>query len=370
MRALLLADANSPHVQTWVRGLAPHLSRVLVYSFARPAGDWYRALENVEVASLGVSARSIGRSSFDPRKLRYLLARREIERLAERFAPDLVHAHFASSYGLAGARVGRHPLVVSVWGSDVFRFPRTSWLHRRWLTRVLATADGILATSRASAEALRAYTKKDVTVLPFGVDVDRFAPRSLGREPKDVLTVGAVKHLERDYGIDVLIRAFARLHRDREGTLRLVVAGEGSERKRCRALVTSLGLDGVVELVGRIEHASVPDFLARCDVIANPSRFESFGVSVLEAGAAGLPVVATRVGGLPEIVEHEKTGLLVPSDDEVALAGALARLLDDEELRNRLGAEARKRIASRYDFGRLAREAASYYRAVATRSQS
>ena len=130
--------------------------------------------------------------------------------------------------------------------------------------------------------------------------------------------------LSPEKGIDVLIEAFARVQRGR-----LVLIGDGDERPRLEALVEERGLVDRVLFAGWLTGPWTAQWAL--DALVVPSRSEGFGLVVVEAMLAGIPVVATDVGGLPELIEQEKTGLLVPADDPDALAGAIARVIDDRD---------------------------------------
>jgi glycosyltransferase involved in cell wall biosynthesis len=134
--------------------------------------------------------------------------------------------------------------------------------------------------------------------------------------------IGAVSRFSPEKGLDVLIEAFARLRRGR-----LVLIGDGDERPRLEALVEACGLADRVHFAGWLTGPWTAQW--GLDALVVPSRSEGFGLAAVEAMLAGIPVVATNVGGLPELIEQERTGLLVPADDPDALAGAIARVMDD-----------------------------------------
>jgi glycosyltransferase involved in cell wall biosynthesis len=140
---------------------------------------------------------------------------------------------------------------------------------------------------------------------------------------------------------------------------RLIIVGEGSERVRLQELVTSLGLDKHVTLAGF--RTDVPELLQRMDVYVQPSLHESFGIVLLEAMAAGLPVVASEVEGIPEIVADGETGYLVPVGDSEALANAVRSLLRDTELRRKMGETGRRRVAKEFDIKKTVRSYEQLY---------
>ena len=240
-------------------------------------------------------------------------------RAARRHRPDVVFAHFlfpAGAAGAAAAAAARAPLVVMAHGTDVENARRSSALAAA--TRAVTTrAAAVIVNSGWLADRL-GPVRAPVHVIDCGVDVDAFAPRAAapararlgwGADGPAVLAVGSL--IERK-GIVELADAFGRLGR---GSLAYV--GDGPLRDRVA------GRPGV-RLVGRIEHARVPEWIAACDVLCQPSRMEPFGQAALEAMAMERSVVATTAGGPPEFVVPEAGVLVAPGDVE-ALTDALAR---------------------------------------------
>jgi glycosyltransferase involved in cell wall biosynthesis len=158
-----------------------------------------------------------------------------------------------------------------------------------------------------------------------------------------VVSVGALVPLK---GFDVVIRAFHLLH-ERGVDAHLGIVGQGPERAHLEALAQELGVGGRVHFLGAQSNVGAI-FRDAADVIAIGSRVESFGLVAAEAGAVGRPIVATRVGGLVEVIEQGKTALLVPSGDYIAFADALDRLARDPLLRRELGAAARNHILTHF----------------------
>jgi glycosyltransferase involved in cell wall biosynthesis len=271
-----------------------------------------------------------------------------------KWRPEIVNAHYASGYGTTAALAGVRPVLLSVWGSDVYDFPYQSRLQGWLIRRNLRHATAIASTSHAMARQVQRLTpeRREIAVTPFGVDIARFAPAPREDRP---LTIGTVKSLAHKYGIDLLLRAFAGLVRDAEvGTAaadcRLLLVGDGPQRADLEALARELGIAPRTEFAGAVPHAEVPAWLNRLDIYAAPSRLdsESFGVAVVEASACALPVVVSDVGGLPEVVRDRETGLIVPRDDTPSLQAALKQLVLDAPLRTRLGEAGRAHVARTY----------------------
>jgi glycosyltransferase involved in cell wall biosynthesis len=206
-----------------------------------------------------------------------------------------------------------------------------------------------IATSRAVAAAAGSGT-----VIYPSAEVPHSKASLRGRPP----TIGAVGRLEPVKGFGFLLEAAAVL-RARFPDLRVELAGSGTDGPRLRSLAERLGLAGVVSFLGWQEDVS--DLHRRWQVLAQPSLHEGFGLGALEAMAAGVPVVASATGGLPELVEDERTGFLVPVGDVEALAGRLATLLEDELLRTRMGEAARRRAIRSFSADEMAARTAAVY---------
>lgn len=361
-RILLVGPGTSPHLWQWAGqltgpGREVHVATVHPWTGPDPAG--FRVHEFPGPSTLG-----------------YVLAAPWLRRLATSVDADVVHAHYATGYGLLARLARVRPLVVSVWGSDVFDFPDRSALHRRFLLANLEAAGRVCSTSEVMAQRLErlGQQRSRISVVPFGVDTGRFVARA--PSPRARLVVGTVKSLETIYGIDVLIEAFAlavsRLEQldVRSAELaRLVVVGEGSRRAELEHLATRLGVAARTRFVGAVPHDDVPEWLGEMDIFVALSRRESFGVSVVEASAAGLPVLATAVDGLPEVVEDGVTGYLVPPDDAISASEALVRLMMDSGLRERLGLAGVELIGSRFAWPRcVERQLDAYAQALGARS--
>jgi glycosyltransferase involved in cell wall biosynthesis len=257
-------------------------------------------------------------------------------RAARRVDADLLHAHWLPA-GWVAERSGK-PYVVQVWGTDVELARRAPWLARR----VLRRARLVIAASNDLAERARALGAREVRVIPSGVEL----PEHVGTEaePAEVLYAG---RLSAEKGVLELLDAA-------EG-LNLVVAGDGPLRDR------------VPFARGFVPHDELQQLYARAAVIACPSRREGFGVACLEAMAHGRPVVATRVGGLLDLVVDGETGIVVPPRDPAALRSALERLLADPDLRRKLGSAGRDRARMHFSWERVTDATlAAYAEAVGT----
>ena len=223
---------------------------------------------------------------------------------------------------------------------------RTHLLAQRLAYR---TAHRIVANSNAGADRLRdeGVPNRKIIVIPNGIDLCGYRPAGVRDRRRIVATVA---NLRPEKGHDVLLRA-AALVRRQVPDVRFRLIGDGPEQAALRALASGVGVTDIVEFLGHRE--DVPALLADADVFAFPSRTEAFPNGLIEAMAAGLPVVASAVGGMLELIEHDRNGLLVPAGDEHALAAAIINVIGHESRADALGDAARATIASRYSFERM-----------------
>lgn len=320
---VLVGDARSVHVARWADGL-------------RARGN------HVTIVDL------MGRRRRPLARLAYLRELRSRIRAAAREPRAIINLHYVPSGWLALALRGLHPMVASVWGDDVVgSIPgmRGAWRARQ-LRGLLAASEARTATSVYLRGVVRERFGLDSRLVPFGVETSVFtpAPRASGGPVR----IGFVKWLEDTYGPDILISAFARVASVAD--VELVLVGDGPMESSLRQQAAALGVDQRVSFLGRMPHESLPRLFQSLDVLAMPSRRESFGLSALEASACGIPVVASRVGGVPEVVLDDETGLLVPPGDPELLAAALVRLVADEQLRAELGRAGRRLVEARYEW--------------------
>lgn len=333
MRVVYLADAPYVHTRRWVQHFARRGWEAHVISF-RPA-----EIEGVTVHYID-GLEPIG-------KARYLVHARRVRALIHELQPDLLHALHLTSYGFLAGLSGFQPSIVSVWGTDVLEAPSLSPMHR-WITRhALSRAGAVTATGLRLAEATLPHMPngKPVTVIPYGVDIERFRPQP--REQRSALVVGGVSRLSPEKGFEHLLRAAALL-RDRGVEIRLLLAGDGPSRTTLVRLAEELELTDSVEFLGEIPHEDVPSVLQRLDIFAMPSTWEGFGVSAVEASAMELPVVASNIHGIPDVVLDSETGILVPPGDESAIAAAIERLCVDPTLRKTMGRVGRSFVERNY----------------------
>ena len=300
-------------------------------------------------SELGIRAREEGlpvldhpyRGEVDPR------AYASLARRLAAIRPDVVHAHDAHSLmpvAVASRLVRPRPAVV---GHRRVDFPirghaLSRWKYGRGADRLIAISDAVRAVLLDGG-----IPPERIALVPSGIEIETPAPppgpglRELVDAPPEAPLVLTIASLADYKDHPTLVEAAARLAQ-REPMTRWAVLGAGGLLEPIRAEVERRGLAGRVRYPGFV--AGARGFLPQADVFCLSSKTEGLGTSVLDAMAAGVPVAATAAGGIPEMIEHEVTGLLAPVGDASALAAAIDRLLDDPALARRLAAAARARV--------------------------
>lgn len=332
MKILLIANGPSVHTRRWATGLRDRGHQVRVVAEAPcPEPDM----------------RTILLPSLKPGRINLPALAYVVRQAAQQFKPDVVHAHYVSHYGLlAGLARLRAPLVMSVWGADVEVFPKSA-VNRAALRWTLSQATSVTATSQYLARVTTQFLRpgQAVSVVPFGVDPELYQPARSPRSPSRLLVSN--KHLEPVYGGDVLIRALTQLP-----AAEAVLMGQGSFRQELETLAHTLGVHHRVRFSGALEPRDVRNLLQQGALAVYPSRRESFGVATLEASATGVAVVASRVGGLPEVVREGHTGILVEPEQTEALVEACAHLLAHPTQARDMGMAGRQWVLERYTWDR------------------
>jgi glycosyltransferase involved in cell wall biosynthesis len=279
---------------------------------------------------------------------------------------EIVHAHAARDYHLAA-------LAVRLASRGRLVLTRHALFPLRRINRHLLRGTGrVIAVSQAVAESLRrggVIESSKITVVHNGIDTDRFArsDADAGARGGDLpVLVGTVGHLAPIKGQDVFLRAAALISARRRG-VRFVIVGEDKSpqmgyRKFLESLVAELGLSGIVNMPGWQD--DMPGVLSSLTLFVSAARSEPFGLAIVEAMAAGLPVVAAASEGASEIIEDGLSGKLVPVGDPESLAGAIDDLLDDPLERSRLGRNALLAARHRYSLARMASDTERVYREV------
>ena len=332
LHIVILGEERSIHARRWTLSLRSRGHRVELVTLRKDSLN--------DIGGISLNAGS---------KLFYANKIWRLRKIIWELRPDILHAHQAASYGFLASFVNHPRKILSIWGDDIVVFPTKNVLFEMLLRHSLKNAIRITCTSEFLKNKAISYghEQEQITVIPFGIDLGKFTMAQ--RSQKHPVRLGIAKGFIAKYGIDFLLKAFKQVidsGRDAE----LILAGRGYQEEEYKRLAISLGLKERTKFLGLLPHENIPEFLAGIDIFVMPSISdgESFGVAALEASASGLPVVATKVGGVPEVVIDNKTGILVDRCNSDQLAVAINKLIDNPGLRNQMGLAGREFVEKNY----------------------
>ena len=283
--------------------------------------------------------------------------------------PDVFHIN-STKMGGAGIFAGRLcgvPKIIFTTHGWAFNEPRPMWQKIlikffTWLT-ILSAHKTICVSSKTKSDVEKwSFIKNKLVIIRNGISKFDL----LERNDKS-FTVGTITELHRIKGLDVLLTAWSKFVKNPARTTvqsgrhpaQLVIIGEGEERQNLQNMAKKLGISGRVVFKGFVNNARL--LLSNFDIFCMPSRSEGMPYALLEAGVAGLPVIATSVGGIPEVIESGINGVLVPAEDAEALLSTLILLAEDTVLRQRLGGELKKTVGEKFSFDRMVHDTLRVY---------
>ena len=359
MKVLIVSYPNSIHTQRWVSALCNQGINVALFG-SRPSDSaisFYKSLPNCTCFW-----EEAERLSFLS-KVAYLRQVKILKKVIKLWKPDIVHAHWATRYGLISSLTGFHPFITSVWGSDIYVLPKNSIIYRNIVRFVFKRSDYIFSTSHSMAIEAHKYTSKNISITPFGVNTSLFkSNKKPGNSP---FIIGNIKTLDPIYGIDILIKAFKLVVESNPNRIiKLVIIGDGPYKTEYLKLVKDLDLSSLVTFNGRINNDLLPSYYDSFSVAVFPSRSESFGVVAVEAMSCECPVIASDAEGYKEVVEDGVTGYIVERENVEMTASAIQRFIDNPQLRDRMGKEGRKRVLAHYSWDDNVRTMISLYKKI------
>lgn len=351
------------HLLTLIRALSNSIEPCLITPYGKCVSIFH---------DLGVPYEIIPPLSLKPGlKSSINLHHLAFNRLFEKFRFSLIHVHAGIEYAVAASLASRKtpgmPMVFTIHGyPDVTSYLVSGVFANRLVDKVICVSNA----ERKKAEKY-GWSKAKLTTIYNGVPVPQVPKASDDTGihriiPKTAYVIGTVARLERAKGIRYLIEAMPRVISGYPNTV-LVIVGDGSKRPELSLLSQELGVSQNVVFTGQLTDPG--PVLSVMDVFVLPSLREALGIAILEAMAFSLPVVATGVGGIPEAVAHNKTGILVPPGNSEAIASALLRLADNPALRREYGSAGRKRFEEHFTESAMAEQTMALYRSMLTDNQ-
>lgn len=342
MRICFVANADSVHVQRWIKYFVDrgHDVNLITHS------------DKVLGGATTHRATSIGIPN-------YISGLIKTSKFIKEIKPDIVHAHYVSRYGVYAALANFHPLVITAWGSDVLIEPKKFGILRPMIKLALEKADMLTCdgenTTKKAIIKLGANPQK-IRIVYFGVDTKKFRPRKKDKNLLKNLSITdsqiviSLRYFKPVYNIETLIKSMLLILKHTPN-VKFIIAGKGPEEDSLKKLAKSLGILNSARFVGWIPNDRLPRYLASSDIYVSTSLSDSgLAVSTAEAMACELPVVITDIGDNRRWVEDGKNGFIVPVKDSKSLAKKIIYLLENEDVRTRLGKASRKIIEEKLNY--------------------
>jgi L-malate glycosyltransferase len=352
LKICYLANAQSIHTQRWARHFAGQGHQVRVISF-EPG-----AIEGVEVLALP--------KILPWPRLNILWNLGKLRRMVWQVPPDVLHAHYVTSYGFAGALTRKHPYVVTAWGTDVLIMPEGSRMYRQMVRFALRRADLVTSMAEHMTRLLldRGYViAAQVVTLPFGVDTHHF---NLNRRSKPhgdpPLKVVSTRRLDIGMDVDTLVRAIPLVRASiKDKPLRFIFTGDGPCRREIEDLARALKVGDVIEFRGEVFHQDMPVLLGQADVFVSTSPSDGNNISLNEAMACGAFPIATDIPANRAWIEAGKNGFLYPCRAAEQLANQIIEALRSPDLRRAVRPENWEIISTRASWARSMEEMEAQY---------
>lgn len=349
MKILFLSSANSTHTIKWVNALSKKDCEVHLVYIANHSPDINNISDNITLHKL----------KFQGYK-GYFLNVFELKKIFTQIKPDIVNAHYASGYGTLARLAKLKPLILSVWGSDVYDFPYRNKFNRWLIKKNLLYANKISSTSYCMSQQVKNLLpnySKDISVIPFGVDVNLFKKYTTSKKNNKFIICN-IKTLSNNYGIDVLINSFDLLltNLKKDGkfdlikNLELHIYGDGPQKTDLKKMIHSLKLDKFIFLKGKVENSKIPTILNDVNIFCCTSNKESFGVAIVEAMACEVAVLATDAEGFKEIIQNGVNGLIVEKGNIFEIEKGLRILINNAQLRYDISKSGRDRVLKLYNW--------------------
>lgn len=345
MKICFISEAKAIHTQRWLKGIAAsgHDTHLISSSYAE--------IQGVQLHQTQL---------YDTNPVKTLRNCRKARKILRQIQPDIIHLfglYSLSSLSLLPVVFDVPNLVVSPWGTDVVydfgqKEPFKSKLFKRYF---LNKAKCITSLSMFMTRQIQKYIRNGKTVeyIPWGADTETFHPRYLNNN-KDQFVIGITKAFTEKYGHVHLLEAVSILIHDYlQENIKLIIVGKGELEAKLKGLCRKLKIDEyVVFKKFTFDKKKLREYVSTFDVYVMPSVYksETLGVAAIEASAIGIPVIASNIGGIPEVVKNNLSGFLTEPGDSKAIADCILKLMKDRELRRRLGKAARVLAEKKFSF--------------------
>ena len=359
MKICLLSNALSIHTRRWINVLKINGHEVHLISYRR-----------AEVRDAIFYCYSPNYNNLFYKYFHFLKTLKEIKKKIWEINPDILHAHYLTSYGLLGALSGYKPLIVSAWGSDLLVDSKKSFFHRHIIKRILEKSDLVTVMANhmiSNVKELGGDVGKTIKVT-LGVNIEKFNIEERRKDNcKTVILSNRV--FEKEQNIDYLINSLSNVF-SRRNDIEIWFYGNGSRREYCENLVRKLGIEFDTTFFGFVDHDQMPHCYKQADIYVSTSMSDGDHVSLMEALACGLFPVVTDIPANREWVEDGENGFLVPLNNSAYLSEKIIEAIENVELRERVRNYNFELVKSRAEFGKDLKLLEEHYRKLSTRKKT
>jgi glycosyltransferase involved in cell wall biosynthesis len=350
---LLLGSAAAIHTVKWAKYFANIGHKVHLISYDPPRDE---EMGNLELHLIGKKLPIQFWRLNTIINLPFALI--QIKRLIKKIKPDIVNAHYVTSYGHLAVFLGLHPLIMTAWGSDILIAPKESLITKIVVKYVLKKADLITCDAEHLKEAMikLGASPSKIKTINFGIDTQKFCPglkdenliKSLGISNHQIVI--SLRRLEPGYSVETLIKAIPLVIKEIPDTKFLIVS-RGSQEEELKRLAKDLGVTESIRFVGQVPNEELPKYIRTADVYVSTSLSDGgISSSTAEAMACELPVIITDIADNKKWVKDGENGFLIPVKNPEILSEKIIYLLKNKGLGKRFGKAARKIIEERNDY--------------------
>ncbi len=349
-----IGTAESIHMLKWAKYFSDQGHRVHLISYLVPVAQYDIAGINLHFINRIFPIRMWPFNTL----LNLPITLIKVKKLIKEIKPDIIHAHYVTSYGTLASLLGFHPLVTTAWGSDILVTPKKFWPLKFGVKYALSKADLITCDAEHMKEAMERFgaASDKIKVINFGIDTKRFSPGEKDQKLKEKIGLSGYKivislrNLEPVYDIGTLIRSVPIVLKKVPDT-KFILFGRGSQEEEFKKLSEQLGVKDSIQFLGWASNEELPKYLRTADVYVSTSLSDGgIASSTAEAMACGLPVVITDVADNKKWVQDNKNGFAIPIKNPGVLAEKIVYLLKNEYARETIGKENRKIIEERNNY--------------------
>lgn len=335
MKICFLGDGNSIHIRRWLDSFHDRGHEVHLITFSKVE------LKHIIVHKIGDVDININGSNW-----KYMFSIMQIKKLLRKINPDIVNAHFVTSYGFLAALAGARLLVVSAWGTDILVTPRRNKIYKAITKYALNKAKLVTSDSDFMSEAINKLTNTAVLTVPMGVESSLcFEDR---KESNDEIKILSLRTVNKNSNIDVIVKAFSKLVASNEDNrFKLIITNDGPEMENIKALVKELNLENSVIIKGFVSRDKLIELLYSSHIHITVPNSDSTSVTLLEAMASGIITIASDIPANREWIKHNESGLIAENIDAESIRVCMEYAMNDSEFKQKAAGLSREVILKR-----------------------